>query len=370
MKQDLTLVAACVLLGLITVWKRLYDYFTSVGAPDYATLSGVPAPKPLKGFDIDSAKARPYRPFRWEYHQNMALSKMEPDWWLELESTYRERIPQRQQLYADHGRAILDAMPGSEQACKELLEMVVAFLCARYPTQFQTDWRSGLFHNRILGTSSNIRTADPLHFLLDNVPEDFAVMQKDEETGLYVLRAAVSCSAIGWKLQEKMGKALHEIHEPIPDYKEKMQYSMDRGTWGFGIGEILYAQSGDPRYSMRGTQNPDLDVKDICLRVEWQTLRRLPKTQAIVFNFRQSFTPVTQLQNEPYIPKLVAKVLRDGKKSLLEHKATYHVEHKLLPALDMWAEEQEDKGWVPRGWKERTLDESPYYPGWEKDKVQ
>ncbi|KAG6907794.1 hypothetical protein DXG01_007333 [Tephrocybe rancida] len=274
----------------------------------------------------------------------MALSKMDPDWWLELESTYRERIAQRQQLYTDHGRAILDAMPGSEHACKELLEMVVAFLCARYPDQFQMNWRSGLFHNLILGTSSNIRTADPLHILLDNVPEDFLITQKDGETGLYVLRAAVSCSAIGWRLREKMGKPLHEIHEPVPDYKEKMQFSMDR---------------------MRGTQKPELDVKDIYLRVDWQTLRRLPKTQAIVFNFKALFTPVTQFQNEPYIPKLLAKILRDSKQSFKEYKSTYHIEHKLLPALDMWAEEQEDKGWVPKGWKERTLDESPYYPGWE-----
>lgn len=38
---------------------------------DYFILSGVPRPKPLPHFDTDQAIARPYRPFRWEYHQNM-----------------------------------------------------------------------------------------------------------------------------------------------------------------------------------------------------------------------------------------------------------------------------------------------------------
>ena len=39
--------------------------------PDYAELAGVPPPKPYEGFKIESAITRPYRPFRWAYHQTM-----------------------------------------------------------------------------------------------------------------------------------------------------------------------------------------------------------------------------------------------------------------------------------------------------------
>lgn len=42
--------------------------------PDYASLSGVPLPSPYPGFDIDRALPRPYRPFRWNYHQTMGMS--------------------------------------------------------------------------------------------------------------------------------------------------------------------------------------------------------------------------------------------------------------------------------------------------------
>lgn len=41
---------------------------------DYSELTGVPHPKPLFDFDLATAKARPYRPFRWEYHQTMCTS--------------------------------------------------------------------------------------------------------------------------------------------------------------------------------------------------------------------------------------------------------------------------------------------------------
>jgi hypothetical protein len=41
--------------------------------PDYAKLSGVPLPSPLRNFNVDEAKPRPYRPFRWNYHQTMGM---------------------------------------------------------------------------------------------------------------------------------------------------------------------------------------------------------------------------------------------------------------------------------------------------------
>ncbi|KAG6331525.1 hypothetical protein ID866_7560 [Astraeus odoratus] len=206
-------------LGLLLGRKRL---------PDYTKLTGVPAPQPLYDFDIDGAKPRPYRPFRWEYHQNMSLKKLESNWWLELESTYRARIAQRKKLYVDHGKLIIDELPGSQEASRECMEMVIQYLCQRYPNQFQYDNWTGIFTNRILGTKTDIEVVHPLVFLLDNVPEDFFITQEDPKTGLYCLTAAVSGSAVGWNIGEKIGKPLSQIHGPVPDYKEKMAFSMDR----------------------------------------------------------------------------------------------------------------------------------------------
>jgi hypothetical protein len=157
-----------------------------------------------------------------------ALTRLEPDWWLELENTYKERVKQRQDLFSKHGEAVLQALPGSELACKELMEMSIQFLCARYPHYFALDKKSMLLHNAILGTKAELKTTHPLQVLLNNVPEDFGIMLRDEKTGHYRLRAGVICSALGWNLGTKIDLNLHEIHAPIPDYKEKMQFSMDR----------------------------------------------------------------------------------------------------------------------------------------------
>lgn len=153
---------------------------------------------------------------------------MEPDWWIELENTYKDRMKQRSQLLAQHGDAVLQSLPGSELACKELMEMALQFLCARYPHYFTLDASRTILHNGILKTDTNLKDTAPLHVLFQNVPEDFAVMLRDEKTGYYIFRAGIICSALGWNVETKIGLRLNEIHAPVPDYKEKMQFSMDR----------------------------------------------------------------------------------------------------------------------------------------------
>ncbi|KAF4995748.1 hypothetical protein FDECE_12697 [Fusarium decemcellulare] len=345
--------------------------------PDYAKLSGVPLPSPLKNFNVETALPRPYRPFRWAYHQTMSLKKLDPDFWLEVENTYVERIRQRQALYAKHGKDVLQALPGSELACKELMEMAIQFFCARYPQAFELHGRT--FVNHILGVKQDLDKIEPLHFLLNHVPEDFGLTLRDPATGRYCFRAGVICSSVGWKLSHKIGLGLPEIHAPVPDYKEKMEFSMDRfftkmptdspiqrGSWGLEIGQPLFLPADHPDFSHRESQNPSLRDEDLYLRVDWQTLRRLPLSGSIVFNFKALFTPMTEFRDEPYIPSLVLKTLNEGKENIMKYKGTWHVEHVAKPALRAWEREQMEQGVIPKDWEPRTLDENPFFPGWER----
>ncbi|GAB7348764.1 hypothetical protein MBLNU459_g7493t1 [Dothideomycetes sp. NU459] len=347
--------------------------------PDYAALSGVPLPNAYPEFDINTAMPRPYRPIRWAYHQTMSFKKMEPDWWLELEKTYVARIKQRQDLYAKYGKMVLQELPGSEIACKELMEICLQFLCARYPQYFRLDKEKMVFHNGILKNETHLKDMSPLLVILNNVPEDFAMVLRDPETGYYSFRAGVVCSSLGWNVGTKIGMTLKEIHEPIPDYKEKMEFSMDRyfakkptekpiqrGSWGLEIDEPLFMPPGDPHEHLRQQQDPTHDISRCNLRVDWQTLRRLPLSAAVVFNFKALFTPVQEFRDEPRVPSVLLKVLREGKKSLMEYKGTWHTEHVVIPALEQYEKEQIEKGLVEPGWEPHTLDEYPYFSGWEE----
>ncbi|KAG8525695.1 uncharacterized protein KY384_000455 [Bacidia gigantensis] len=283
--------------------------------PDYSTLSGVPLPNPYTNFDITKAIPRPYRPFRWPYFQTMSLSTLEPDWWLELEKTYVERIREREELFEKYGKMVLNYLPGSELGCKEIMETALQFLCARYPQHFsllntgaEKDW---VFKNGLLNNETIIKDMHPLHVLLHNVPEDFAVMLRNPDDGQYYFRAGLLCSSLGWNVDTKIGKKLSEIHQPIPDYKEKMSMSMDRyfsrqptskpiqrGSWGLEIDTPLFMPPNDPHERFRLYQHTPLPLSRIHLRVDWQTLRRLPLSGAIIFNFKALFTPIEKFREE------------------------------------------------------------------------
>lgn len=270
-------------------------------------------------------------------------------------------------------------LPGSEIACKELMEMCLEFLSARYPQYFRVDKERMIFHNELLKTQTDLRATLPLHVLLYNVPEDFAIMIRDPTTGIYSFRGGMIMSALGWNLGSKIGLKLHEIHAPIPEYKEKMQFSMDRyfakkptekaiqrGSWGFEIDQPLYMPPGDPHEQLREIQNPEHTIDRCHLRVDWQTLRRLPLSGAVVFNFKGLFTPVMEFRDEPYIPSLILKVLKEGKPNIMEYKNTWHTEHVVIPALEEYEQEQISKGLIEKDWEVKSMDEHPYFPGWEE----
>lgn len=140
---------------------------------------------------------------------------------------------------------------------------------------------------------------------------------------------------------------------------------IQRGSWGIEVGQPLYMPPGDPHELLRLSQNPNLKISECNLRVDWQTLRRLPLSGAIVFNFKGLFTPVTEFKDEPGIPALVAKVLKDGKNNLMEYKGTWHVEHVVLPIMEEWSNQQLKDGLVEEDWEVTTLKDSPWFKGWE-----
>lgn len=139
---------------------------------------------------------------------------------------------------------------------------------------------------------------------------------------------------------------------------------IQRGSWGLEVDTPLYMPPGDPHEKYRKVQSPDVTLDRCHLRVDWQTLRRLPLSGAIVFNFKAIFTPLADFRHEAFVPALALKLLNEGKRSLMLYKGTWHVEHVCKPALERYAREQVEAGVVPADWHVNTLDEQPFYPGW------
>ncbi len=123
------------------------------------------------------------------------------------------------------------------------------------------------------------------------VADDLCVLVPDPD-GRPRLSAAVLCAPNRWRLAEKMGATLSGIHAPVARYTEDIASPVDavmmrlspdrplwRSNWGIADHPALFQPDTPPA-------RPDMDPRDLWLRVEWQTLRRLPETGAILFGIR------------------------------------------------------------------------------------
>lgn len=140
---------------------------------------------------------------------------------------------------------------------------------------------------------------------------------------------------------------------------------IQRGAWSIEVGQPLLLTKDDPEITKKPIQDPDLGVEDCFLRVDWQTLRRLPLSGGVVFNFKAFFTPVSEFRDEPGIPSLLWTILNHSKRKLLGYKKTHIVEHVAVPQFEAWKREQEESGLVDRNWSVATLEDTPFFSGWE-----
>ncbi|KAG6900102.1 hypothetical protein C0993_002786 [Termitomyces sp. T159_Od127] len=162
----------------------------------------------------------------------------------------------------------------------------------------------------------------------------------------YYFQAGAICVAGFWRLQDKIGLPLDEIHNrgDVPHYKEKLQLSMERffqrlavdkpvtrNNYFFQVikdrtpesmeeidpDELAWTiSSHGPEDDFHGSfpaeqpMRPTVKPANIRLRSERQTLRRLPRTGAILFGIRTYLTPLEKLVQEPGVARRLASSMR------------------------------------------------------------
>jgi len=209
------------------------------------------------------------------------------------------------------------------------------------------------------------------------VPDDLAVLLEGSD-GKYYLQAGAIVIPGTWRLEDKAGMPLDEIHESghVPLYRERLHLSLGRFMkrlpvekpvvrnnytfqvvdpttsrlddedgdelgWSstmmgeeFPDGQI--PEGGEPKRNLESAVTPEM----IVLRTERQTLRRLPKTGAILFTIRTYTTPVVKLALEPGVPSRLASAVRSWPDVVAEYKHREAFGEVLLPYLDECATKQ------------------------------
>ncbi|CAF3462916.1 unnamed protein product [Fusarium graminearum] len=329
---------------------------------DYKT----PVPEPYPNWSIDDTKPLPYRAFRHgpTYQATMGLRTCPVEEWIELDNHFPKYHADKAKRIAERGTKCVDTHPDAYPAAIELLEEMADYLPARYPSLFERT--SVGIKNKWSGEDFNIverpLAEDPMAICARLVQDDLAIMIERPDGQYYLLAGAILLAGF-WRMSDKYGMSLSEIHTSgdVPHFKEKLETGMckffkrlrpetvynrnnyfvqvdDDLAWSWSIG------SEDSLSVSWSTAEKNRAIEHHMFRSERQSLRRLPKTGAVAFTIRTYFHPVTDIVKEDYVPGRLASAVRSWDDKVANYKGRQKYGEVLLEYLDKEHEKQVARG--------------------------
>lgn len=247
-------------------------------------------------------------------------------------------------------------LPHMMAAQWDTLEMIMENLAADYPAHFTLTkdgdvwtWVNrplGIHQTFTFGKAETLPCA-PFEYITRQAQGDFT-LQDQREDNLFVDGGMVTTQA-DWSLEFDIGMSFQEWHGPVPLAHEK-------GVFDRALKYLLRLQYGQPvrRLNWTMTINPRLDTspenypvwgpdkatvtpenvaEKVHLRVELQTLYRLPRSGAILFGIRCYLTSLADIAKVPKWRRRLHRVLRDLHPDIAAYKGIPRYQQTVLDYL-------------------------------------
>ena len=277
------------------------------------------------------------------YRMAMGLIAVPETEWFEIDTLYQAEIAERQRLLALHHAEVFGAEPESDAACAETLTMIIEHLTRVHPDWFEFDGIT--IQNRLTGQRRDIATHDKLELAGQLVQEDLCLIESSPDGPR--LTAAVLCFPSRWRLHEKLGRPLAAVHGNVPFYGDRLARPVDRFMGHVRTGHIasrlnwsvmddptLFQPTGKWRTAHDATITEQNAGDRLFLRVERQTLRRLPVSGAVLFGIRVHVYPLAVAVSAPEIAAALAAAVRALPAEMAHYKSLPMFQSALLAWLD------------------------------------
>ncbi len=211
--------------------------------------------------------------------------------WLEGGET--DPAARKDPLFAARREIVWGETPGSLAGQEEVLALVEA----------------------ALGEQARDRGLPALYAAARRTPDDLVLMEKQD--GAWRVSALSLCAPTFFTAKDVLGRSLAEIHGPVHGFAERFLTRVERIFEGLRPGLILQRRnwslvnSGEPFTpdpapirARIGSIDPARAGAELFVRVERQTLRRLPQTGGALFTIRVWLHPLKALLEDP--PRLAA----------------------------------------------------------------
>ncbi len=252
----------------------------------------------------------------------IGLKPLDPASWIEIDGDYESHLREKDRLIAERPGDVFAGRSDTDAAQHEVHGLVVDHLLRGYATIFpgRVEWD---FLGERLPRFELHSGEPPLQIAARFVQEDLVLMRKCEDG--WRLVAASLCFPSSWTLAEKFDRPLDRIHTPVPGFGPgtrtaslierifdnlRVEQPVERFNWSLQEDAALFhPRSKAQRDSAEGAASgmllgsrPDAAF----IRVERQTLRKLPVSGDILFTIRIHLDPVAVFGRHPKGPELAA----------------------------------------------------------------
>lgn len=259
---------------------------------------------------VEPGEHRPFSagPFRWR----LGLRPLDIEHWIEIGPHHDAVLAEKDRLLSRFPGTVFAAIDGIEDESNELLDVLTAHLVKHVPDRYAVDGDDIVAAGRRFSRSR----LHPLDLAGRLVDEDIAVLV--ERGGDLVFGGGSICFPNRWDLRSKLGQSMADVHAPVAGLNEQLARPIDqfferlspqRSFWRLGWTVLDTPERYQP---VCGTGGSPLarDAQQLHLRVERETLRRLPATDVVVFTIRTYITPLVDLVVEPDDARRLAEALR------------------------------------------------------------
>ncbi|MFM8721689.1 MAG: heme-dependent oxidative N-demethylase family protein [Acidimicrobiaceae bacterium] len=240
--------------------------------------------------------------------------------WLLRDAEFDLTLQLKEKLLATRRNEVVGWQPGGDEVAQEAAQLV-------------GEWVS------VELKSSGIDALVEASLL---VADDLAVLQpvkSQDGSEQLLLNAAVVCCPSRWMLSEKMGHNMLAIHEPVAKYADHVGAAVDTYFQRLTVEKPVWRsnwiiQDHPALFQPQIPSGPLVKTPDeLWIRMERQTLRRLPKTGGILFTIRGYQQPLPEYLSRS---KQIAQNTRTLVERLPEDVAQYKSVLKYRPAIMNW----------------------------------
>ncbi|BAU15076.1 hypothetical protein LEP3755_56330 [Leptolyngbya sp. NIES-3755] len=268
----------------------------------------------------------------------LGLKPLKPEDWIEIDDQLSSYVQRKTELLESIHSEVFASLPNTQIAQQEVRDLLLEHLLQQFPELY--DRTPQTITVKATNQTWNIDEFEPLDLAGRLVQEDFCLMQPSDRG--YILAAASLCFPLRWRLLEKLGNPMIQIHQPVPDYPEQLGNPVDRLFDRLKVDRPVFrlnwsiVETPELYLGHLSHSNPapiELTPENLWIRVERQTLRRLEQSGWVLFTIRTYRYPFMILQDYPESAIALSSVIKHLSPGMQLYKNLLPIREMLLTTL-------------------------------------